>query len=88
MNIKNRLKKVENQIIGNDSDFCVCERETKTIILIPTADGKGKTIDGGNGEPYTETELPESCDNCGKPFSEPLRITFTINPKVELTGEA
>ncbi len=83
MNIQNRLKKMENQIIGNDSEFCVCDREIKTIILIPTADGKGKMLDG---KPYEEP--PEFCPACHKPNPEPLRITFTINPKVELTGEA
>ena len=88
MNIKNRLKKLQNQIIENDSDFCGCERETKTIVIVPTADGKGKTILGGNGEPYTETDAPEICQTCGKPHAEPLHITFTINPNVELTGEA
>jgi hypothetical protein len=78
---------MENQITGNDSEFCGCERETKTIVIVPTADGKGKTILGGNGEPYTETETPEICPACGKPHAEPLRVTFTINPKLELSGE-
>ena len=88
MNIKNRLKKLQSQMTENDSKFCDCERETKTIVLVPTSDGKGKTILGGNGEPYTETDLPEICADCNKPFSEPLRVTFTINPNVKLTGEA
>jgi hypothetical protein len=78
---------MEIQIIGNDSDFCGCERETKTIVIVPTADGKGKTILGGNGEPYTETETPEICQTCGKPYADPFHFTFTINPKVELLGE-
>ncbi len=80
MNIQSRLKKLQNQIIGNDSDFCGCERETKIIVIVPTADGKGKTILGGDGEPYTERDAPEICQTCGKPHAEPLRFTSTINP--------
>jgi hypothetical protein len=83
MNIKNRLKKLQNQIIGNDSDFCGCQKEPQFIVLIPTADGKGKMIDG---KPYEEP--PEFCQTCGKRNPEPFHATFTINPKVELTGEA
>jgi hypothetical protein len=82
MNIRNRLKKLQNQIIGNDSEFCGCQKEPQIIVLIPTADGKGKTIDG---KPYVEP--PEFCPTCGKPNAEPLRVTFSINPKLELTGE-
>ncbi len=83
MSLRNRLNKLQSQIIGNDSDFCDCEKEPQIIILIPTADGKGKTIDG---KPYIEP--PEFCEKCGKPNAEPFHATFTINPKVELTGEA
>ncbi len=83
MTIKSRLRKMENQVIGNDSEFCSCDKEPQIIVLIPTADGKGKTIDG---KPYEEP--PEFCEMCGKPNAEPLHFTFTINPKVELTGEA
>ena len=83
MNIKNRLKKMENRIIGNDSEFCDCDKEPQFIVLIPTADGKGKMIDG---KPYEEP--PEFCEKCGKPNAEPLHATFIINPKVELIGEA
>jgi hypothetical protein len=83
MSIKNRLKKLQSQIIGNDSNFCGCDKEPQIIVLIPTADGKGKTIDG---KPYIEP--PEFCQMCGKPNAEPLHATFTISTKAELTGEA
>ncbi len=83
MHIKSRLKKLQNQIIGNDSEFCGCLKEPQFIVLIPTAGGKGKTVDG---KPYIEP--PEFCQTCGKPNAEPLHFTFTINPNVNLTGEA
>ncbi len=82
MNIKNRLKKLQNQITGNDSDFCDCQKELQIIVLIPTADGKGKTIDG---KPYTEP--PEFCETCGKPNGETLHTTFVIKPPAENTDE-
>jgi hypothetical protein len=75
MNIRNRLKKMENQVIGNDSEFCDCEKGVRFIIT-PNADGK----------PLTEP--PEFCATCGKPNAEPLHATFTISTKAELTGEA
>ncbi len=83
MSIKNRLKKMENQIIGNDSEFCGCDKEPQIIILIPTADGSKQTLDG---KPYTEP--PEFCQMCGKRNPEPFHATFTMNPNVNLTGEA
>jgi hypothetical protein len=82
MNIKSRLKKLQNQIIGNDSEFCDCEKEPHITVIIPTADGKGMV----DGKPYEEP--PEFCQACGKPNPELFHFTFTINPKVELTGEA
>ncbi len=75
MNIQNRLKKMENQIIGNDSDFCDCQREPHITVLIPTADGKGTTVDG---KPYIEP--PEFCATCGKPNPETVHATFVIKP--------
>jgi hypothetical protein len=74
MNILNRLKKMENQVIGNDSEYCGCEKGVRFIIT-PNADGK----------PYEEP--PEFCQMCGKPNAEPLHATFTINPNVT-DGEA
>ena len=82
MHIKSRLKKMEHQIIKEDSEFCDCEKAPQTIVLIPTADGKGMV----DGKPYEEP--PEFCEMCGKPNAEPLHFTFTINPNVNLTGES
>ena len=79
MNLRNRVKKLQKQIIGNDSEFCDCDKEPQFIVLIPTADGKGKTA---GGKPYEEP--PEFCETCGKPNPEPFHATFNINPNVEL----
>ncbi len=83
MNIKNRLKRLHSQVIKEDSNFCDCETEFRTVVLIPTADGGTTTLDG---KPYIEP--PEFCATCGKRNGEPMHITFNINPSVELTGEA
>jgi hypothetical protein len=52
-------------------------------VFIPTVDGGKTTLDG-----ETYEEAPEFCQICGKHNPEPIRATFTINPNVELTGEA
>jgi hypothetical protein len=85
MNIKNRLKKIQRQVIKEDSEFCDCEKEIITVVLIPTADGGQTTL---SGEPYTEP--PEFCETCGKPNEklEPIHATFNFNSDVELTGQA
>jgi hypothetical protein len=74
---------MHKQIIGNDSEFCGCEKEFRTVVFIPTADGGKTTL---HGETYEEP--PELCQTCGKPNQEPIHFTFTINPGVKLTGEA
>lgn len=78
MNIKNRLKKLQSQIIGNDSEFCDCQKEPHITVIIPTADGKGKTVDG---KPYIEP--PEFCRTCGKSNPETVHTTFVIKPPEE-----
>ncbi len=67
MNILSRLKLMEKQLIGNDSEFCGCAGETRITVLVPTPDGKGKMIDGG-GKPFTEQ--PEFCETCHKPIEK------------------
>jgi hypothetical protein len=78
MNIQNRLKRIENQIATEDSEFCDCETEPHITVLIPTADGKGTTVDG---KPYIEP--PEFCRTCGKPNPETVHTTFVIKPPEE-----
>ncbi len=72
--------KLQNQIIGDDSDFCGCVKEIRTVVIYP----------GANGEPIREPSqdcpMPDRCGTCGKPNAEPLH--FTIKPNVNLTGEA
>ena len=75
MSLRNRLRKMETRITGSDSEFCDCKKEPQIIVLTPTADGKGETV---NGEPYKEP--PEFCQTCSKPNPERAYITFTINP--------
>ena len=82
MNIKNRLKRLHSQTIKKDSEFCGCEKEFRTVVLIPTPDGGKTTLDG---KPYIEP--PKVCATCGKPNREPFYCTFTINPNVEITEE-
>jgi hypothetical protein len=68
MNILTRLKKMENQLnVG--SEFCRCEKEFQTVVVIPAADGDWATLDG---KPYVEP--PEFCETCGKPNPERLII--------------
>ena len=82
MNIKNRLKRLQSQVIKEGSEFCDCEKEIRTVVLIPTADGGKTTL---NGETYEEP--PEFCETCGKPNHDPFRFTFTINPDLKLNEE-
>ncbi len=76
MNIQNRLKHLESQINRNDSDFCGCEKETQFKVIVRTADGKEKTLDG---KPYEEP--PERCESCGKRNPEPIEATFVIKTR-------
>jgi hypothetical protein len=64
MNILNRLKKIENQKTGNDSEFCAClEQPTFRIIESAEDDVEDSTV---------------ICAECRKPHREPIRATFNI----------
>lgn len=79
MNIKSRLKRIQSQIIGNDTEFCDCQKEFRTVVFIPTEDGGRTTL---NGEEYEEP--PERCETCNKLNAAPFECTFTIQPNVEV----
>jgi hypothetical protein len=79
MNIKSRLKRMQSQIIGNDSEFCDCEKETKFIVFVPTEDGRRTPL-----HPETYEPQPERCETCNKPNAAPFEFTFTINPNVTI----
>ncbi len=70
MNIKNRLKKLQNQIIGNDSEFCGCEKETVF-----------KIVPFGESKETTETTI---CETCYKPMPDPFDCTFSFNNNVKV----
>lgn len=67
MSIKNRLKKIEDNL-NLDSEFCRCDREV--IIKIKPR------------EENTEPLPPEVCKDCGKEISQIL-ATFNFNNNVE-----
>ncbi len=67
MNIKSRLKKLEQQIIGNNSEFCGCLKETVF-----------KIVPFGESEETTETTY---CETCGKRNSKPIEAFFTITTR-------
>jgi hypothetical protein len=82
MSIINRLKKLQKQTTGNDSEFCGCEKEIRNVVIYPGASGEPIR------EPAEDYPMPETCETCGKPNADPFHFTFTINPNVNLTGEA
>jgi hypothetical protein len=71
MNLKNRLKKLENEAI-NDSTICNCQKELK--IKIVTC-------------PEDTLEISNFCETCQKPKAEPFRFTLNLNPNGNLNGE-
>ncbi len=74
MEIKKRLKKMENLITASDSEFCDCVKLVKFRII---------------ETPEDDVESPNIiCEICHKRHREPIRITFNINPSVQLTGKA
>ncbi len=77
MNILNRLKKIESRVVGNNSEFCGCEKAYRCYVIYP----------GANGEPIREPaedyDTPERCETCGKRNQEPIESTFVIKPRLE-----
>ena len=76
MNIKNRLDKVETRL-NIDSEFCRCERELVTVLILPSLDRQAAQ-DAAKPEPE-ETPI---CERCGKP-EQVINATFTIKPALE-----
>jgi len=64
------LKKLQSQIIGNDSEFCGCEKETVF-----------KIVPFGESEETTETTI---CETCHKPMPDPFRFTFSLNNNIKV----
>jgi hypothetical protein len=69
MNIKSRLKKLEQQIIGNNSEFCGCLKETVF-----------KIVPFGESEKRDETTY---CETCCKPMAS-LNATFSFYKNIEV----
>lgn len=80
MNINGRLKKLETLNSSGSSEHCTCGHKNKVQIQNTGSNNKNGTIEF--------VLLP--CERCGKPVESniPQSITFTINPSVQLTGEA
>ncbi len=70
MHIKSRLKKLQNQIIGNDSEFCNCQTET-VFNIVPF-------------EQKEETPENTYCELCRKPLPDPFRCTFDFNNNIKI----
>ncbi len=71
MNVKNRLKRMEMEIIKEDSDVCACPKETRNVVILPNVDGEPIR------EPAEDDKSPEFCDQCRKPI---LIETIIIQP--------
>ena len=61
MNISNRLKRMEIKLKVS-GEFCACEKDFQTVLILPAVNGGSATLDG---KPYIEA--PEFCETCGKP---------------------
>jgi hypothetical protein len=59
---------MEKQVIRNDSEFCGCEKEIRSVVIYP----------GANGEPIREPAedypMPETCEMCHKPIEKIRRV--------------
>jgi hypothetical protein len=87
MNIQNRLKKMENQIIKEDSEFCICNGKEPQV-EVRQKETKYDAYATGGYLPYQESEIAaqfdgetenekptvENCQRCGKPINKRLII--------------
>ncbi len=91
MSIKNRLKKLQSQIIGNDSEFCACngteqqvDFQLRTIEYDAYATGKylayqdSETAKRIGLESDAEPPTIENCQTCGKPINKRVIILELI----------
>jgi hypothetical protein len=83
MNIKNRLDKLETEIIGNDSEFCACngleqqvDFQLRTIEYDAYSTGEyvayqhSETSKRIGLESEAEPPTIENCQTCGKPINQ------------------
>jgi hypothetical protein len=91
MNILSRLKKLQNQITGNDSEFCACngtaqkfEIQKRTVEYDAYSTGEyvpyqnSETAEKLGLESETETPTIENCPTCCKPINKRLIILELI----------
>ncbi len=91
MNIKNRLKKMESQIIKEDSEFCICNgKEPKVEIRLKEtkydayATGEYVRYQDSPQSAQNDRELesekptPENCQKCGKPINKRLVVLLGV----------
>jgi hypothetical protein len=72
MQLIQRIKKMENRITKEDSEFCDCEKEVKFKIITC---------------PEDDTQTPDTCEVCSKPNREPLRFTFDFQNNLRINHE-
>jgi hypothetical protein len=87
MNIQNRLKKMEIQIIKEDSEFCICNGKEPQV-EVRQKEIKYDAYSTGRYLPYQQSEIAaqntretanetptaENCQRCSKPISKRLII--------------
>lgn len=82
MNIKNRLKKMESQIIKEDGEFCSCPKEMETHLIVPDLNNPKGYCERCRGVCALDTD--SLCKICRKPV---LTERITITPAEESPGE-
>ncbi len=71
MNIKSRLKKLQSQIIGIDSEFCCCANTRKFGTVYYE---NGKLAISAELLPNSANLVPDTCGECLKPISKTIII--------------